>query len=131
MSRSNIFENGSWAVICDVCGREYWSHQLTKRWDGLMVCSGDWEPRHPQDFVKGVADKIVPAYTRPESTDTFVFFCTIYTSQGVADYGSADCARADTDNGYRPELPNQRNAIAGLAIAGISRAGYIISSLGV
>jgi len=46
---------------------------LEKRWDGLMVCQGDWETRQPQDFVKGVADKQVPPFTRPEQADTFTY----------------------------------------------------------
>lgn len=37
-----------------------------------MVCSGDWEPRQPQDFVHGVADKQAPPFTRPEQSDLFI-----------------------------------------------------------
>ena len=25
---------------------------MRERWDGLIVCKPDWEPRHPQDFVR-------------------------------------------------------------------------------
>lgn len=39
-------------AICDVCGWKYKQSQLRKRWDGAMVCSKDWEPRHPQDNIK-------------------------------------------------------------------------------
>jgi hypothetical protein len=38
-----------------------------------MVCSGDWEPRQPQDFVHGVADKQAPPFTRPEQSDHFIW----------------------------------------------------------
>lgn len=101
MSYTPSYINGSWDVICDQCGRKYKANELRLRWDGLMVCSGDWEPRQPQDYVHGVADKMVPPFTRSESSDSFIFFCTIYSSQGVADYSTADCAQADIDNGYR------------------------------
>ena len=101
MSGMPRYDNGSWKVICDLCGREYKSNELKLRWDGLMVCSGDWEPRQPQDFVHGVADKIAPPFVRPEPADTFIFFCTVYSNQGVSDLATADCARADIDNGYR------------------------------
>ena len=37
-----------------------------------MVCRWDFETRQPQDFVRGVADKIVPPYTRPEQGNVFV-----------------------------------------------------------
>ena len=42
------------------------------RWDGLMVCSKDWEPRQPQDFVHGIADKQVPPFIRAEQSDYFI-----------------------------------------------------------
>jgi hypothetical protein len=96
------YDNGSWNVICDACGRQYKANELRLRWDGLMVCSGDWEPRQPQDFVHGVADKIAPPFVRSESSDTFIFVCDLVTINGQADYGAADCATADAHNGYTP-----------------------------
>jgi hypothetical protein len=50
----------------------YKNSELQMRWDGLMVCNGDWEIRQPQDFVHGVADKQAPPFTRPEQSDTFI-----------------------------------------------------------
>ena len=38
--------------VCDVCGFHYKHSQLRKRWDGAMVCSKDFETRHPQDLIK-------------------------------------------------------------------------------
>ena len=101
MSYKSRYDNGSWKVVCDLCGRDYKSNELKLRWDGLMVCAGDWEPRQPQDFVHGVADKIAPPFVRPESADSFIFFCTVYSNQGVSDIGTADCAQSNIDNGYR------------------------------
>jgi hypothetical protein len=124
MSYTPRYDSGSWNVICDECGRMYKSHELRMRWDGLMVCEGDWEPRQPQDFVHGVADIQAPPWTRPESSDYFIFSCTPISSQGLADYGQADCARAGIDNGYRPVCTMEGSiafpftAIAGCAVAG-------------
>lgn len=59
-------------IICDVCGFKVRSSRTRKRWDGLMVCDADWEPRHPQDFVRGRSDRQTVAEARPELTDTFV-----------------------------------------------------------
>ena len=73
MSYKSRWSNGNWNVICDVCGREFKDNELQMRWDGLMVCSGDWEPRQPQDFVHGVADKQAPPFTRAEQADVFCF----------------------------------------------------------
>jgi len=38
--------------ICDSCGFKFKHSQLRKRWDGAMVCSKDFELRHPQDTIK-------------------------------------------------------------------------------
>jgi len=73
MSYKSRWSNGNWNVICDVCGREFKDNELQMRWDGLMVCSGDWEPRQPQDFVHGVADIQAPPFTRAEQADVFLF----------------------------------------------------------
>jgi hypothetical protein len=44
-----------------------------------MVCSGDWEVRQPQDYVRGVADIQAPPYVRPEQKDVFLpYFFTQY-----------------------------------------------------
>ena len=104
MSSTTQYYNGSWNVICDQCGRQYKANELSMRWDGLMVCSGDWEPRQPQDFVHGVADKMTPPFTRPQQSDTFIPQCNIYSVNAIADAASADCAVSDYDNGLRLQM---------------------------
>lgn len=98
-----------------------------------MVCEGDWEPRQPQDFVRGVADKMAPPYSRVEQADVFEFVCTPITTQGIADYGVADCARADIDNGNRPACTLEGNscisefAVSGCAVAGQPYPGMLVT----
>lgn len=58
--------------ICQRCGFEYPLHTLRKEWTGLMVCKDDFDPRHPQDFVKGVKDKQTVDNPAPEPTDYFL-----------------------------------------------------------
>ena len=124
MSYKPRWDNGSWNVICDACGRLFKDSELRLRWDGLMVCHGDWEPRQPQDFVHGVADKMAPPWSRPEQSDLFIFVCTPLTSQGIADYGQAGCAMAGVDHGVRPtctmegSIATLPNAVAGCCVAG-------------
>lgn len=72
MSYSPRYDRGDWKCICDACGIEYKASELQQRWDGLKVCSYDWEPRQPQDFVRGVADYQAPPWTRPEASDQFI-----------------------------------------------------------
>jgi hypothetical protein len=72
VSYSPRYDRGDWASICDSCGRKLKASELRQRWDGLKVCQDDWEPRQPQDFVRGVADYQAPPWTRPEPSDLFI-----------------------------------------------------------
>lgn len=71
------YKHGQYNAICDRCGFKYKSGQLRHEWTGLRVCSGGgtndcFEERHPQDFVKGKADRQSPSWVRPEAEDVFV-----------------------------------------------------------
>lgn len=66
------YVRGDWKTVCDVCGKYYLASALTKRWDGLMVCSSDFEIRQPQDFVRAKIDIQAVPWSRPTSPDTFV-----------------------------------------------------------
>ena len=68
---NSYYAPGEWNAVCDRCGFEYKSSELKRTWDGLMVCSKDWEPRHPQDFVRGVKDPQSVPWTRDEGPDVF------------------------------------------------------------
>jgi len=93
-----MYKSGLWKAICDVCGFEFYSNELRKRWDGLMVCDQDFEHDHPQKYLRVRADKIAVPWVRSEPEDTFTHVCYIYASQSYADIAEADCARADTQN---------------------------------
>ena len=71
------FDLGKWNAICDRCGFEYKSDQLRLEWTNLRTCCGPgtnecWEPRHPQDFVKGKPDRQAPPWVRPEPPEITV-----------------------------------------------------------
>lgn len=72
MSYFNTYTRGDWKAICDICGREFKASKLKQRWDGLMTCQKDWEPRQPQDFVRGVPDPQLVPWNRNEAIDRFV-----------------------------------------------------------
>jgi hypothetical protein len=92
---------GTWKVVCDRCGFWFHSDELRKEWQGLMTCNSCWEPRHPQDFVRGVPDHTAPPWTRPEPEDVFrevdyvlPLSCTIAGTSGVSGIAVAGCAIA-------------------------------------
>jgi len=72
MSYQANYTRGLWKCVCDACGRVYKNTQLRQRWDGFLVCEDDWEPRQPQDFVRGVADYQAPPWTRPEPQNQYI-----------------------------------------------------------
>lgn len=68
----SYYKNGDFNAICDFCGKKFKASKLKKTWDGYMVCPRDWEPRQPQDFVRGVEDDSSTPFSKPEATATFV-----------------------------------------------------------
>ena len=54
---------------CDICGFHYRKSDMRKRWDGVWACNKDWEIRNPQDFVRGIKEKINVPVARPDPVD--------------------------------------------------------------
>ena len=67
MPRNRVTGPGGYNAICDVCGLKYKAADLLKRWDGAMVCKWDYEPRHPQEFLRAKNDTTKLSFTRPEN----------------------------------------------------------------
>jgi len=59
---------GTWG-ICDECGFKFRLDALRKRWDGMMVCSKDYETRHPQEVPRRVPvkERAITREIRPET----------------------------------------------------------------
>lgn len=94
MSHIPRYVRGEWLADCDVCGATRLASELKMRWDGFRVDARCWEPRHPQDFVRGKVDQQAPPWTAPEQADTFV---GIGTLTAIADSATADIAIADNE----------------------------------
>lgn len=83
------FLKGAWNAVCDLCGRQFKSFQLMKNWKGQMVCRQDWEPRQPQDFVRGVKDVQMPPWVRPDG-EIYVMGSLLITEISSEPYGTLD-----------------------------------------
>lgn len=46
--------------------------ELVRQWDGEMVSKRFADRRNPQDFVRGVPDKMKLPFARPEAPDQFI-----------------------------------------------------------
>ena len=59
-------------LICDRTGyRVSIDEGLQDEWNGAKVRARSWEPRHPQDFVRGRSEQIKGS-ERPEQGDRFI-----------------------------------------------------------
>jgi len=122
----NYYKQGTWNIVCYVCGKKYKANEVKKRWDGAYVCSKDYERRHDLDLLKVQPEHNNVKFVRPYPTqDSFVnFTCSIDECYARADIASADCARVSW-MGYSDVMPvlKVNTAIAGIAIAGLVKAG--------
>jgi len=89
--RADFWQGGDWNAVCFECGRKRKGSTLKKNWQGYFVCPEHWEPRQPQDFVRAIADVVVPPWTQPPS-DAFRSTCSLEGRSSVADYAVAECA---------------------------------------
>ena len=72
-TRNPGYDPGNHWLDCDRCGCTIRKNDAMITWDDLVVCPDDWEPRHPQDFVRGRADdQSAKAPVRSEPVDTFI-----------------------------------------------------------
>ena len=69
---ANLYRSSDHYVICDECGFKVRASETRMRWDKMRVCTKDWEPRHPQDFVRGKRDQQRVANARPDPPDLFL-----------------------------------------------------------
>lgn len=65
--REPRFELGQHNADCDRCGFTFKARQLRKEWNGLRVCGDCWEPRHPQDSLRGKPDRQANDWSRPRT----------------------------------------------------------------
>lgn len=84
---------GTWRVICDVCGFEFPSDKVQKRWDGLIVCEKDFEHKHPQLSIRARRETSGVPFARVEPEDVFTEFCTVITRSGYVGLGTAGCSQ--------------------------------------
>lgn len=66
------YRAGDWYVICQLSGFKVRASETRRRWDGLIVHKRFWEPRHPQENVRGVVDKQTVPFSVPEPADVFL-----------------------------------------------------------
>ena len=66
---STGYRLGDHNALCDRCQKKFFASDLKKEWTGWYVCDSCYEPRHPQEFLKGHRDDPQVAWTRPDRAD--------------------------------------------------------------
>jgi hypothetical protein len=65
MSGQDYFAPAEWNIQCFRCGFKFKAGEVRKQWQGYYVCTRCWEPRQPQDFVRGVPDQPGAPFVQP------------------------------------------------------------------
>lgn len=63
---------GDHYVIDDQTGVKTRASRAAMQWNGMLVDLKNFEPRQPQDFVKGVPEDMRVSIPRPRPIDTFI-----------------------------------------------------------
>lgn len=65
--RKRRVRRGKPLYVCDQSGFVYSQDQMVRQWDGLLVGKEHEDPRHPQEFVRGVVDDYAVRNARPRN----------------------------------------------------------------
>ena len=71
-TRNMMKRPGHYLMTCDLSGFVGWDDEMAEMWDGKMVLKQFWEPRHPQDSVRGIKENNSVPVARPEPEDVEV-----------------------------------------------------------
>jgi len=72
MGQADFLRVGDYNAICDVCGRKFKFSRLRQKWDNTWACEQDWEPRQPQDYLRGIPDNMSVPLSRPDPPTLFL-----------------------------------------------------------
>jgi hypothetical protein len=91
-------KDGTHYVVSDRSGFVYRNTDVVRQWDGLLVGKDEEEPRHPQEFVRGVVDDYAVRNPRPRAPYDFVI-----GRVGISDrFNQQICSRSSVPIQQRP-----------------------------
>lgn len=65
-------QRGDHYVICDRCGAKVWARLSQMEWQGLRVCRGCYDRKHPNDTPVVTVDVQRVANPRPRPEPVFI-----------------------------------------------------------
>jgi hypothetical protein len=84
VGRDLHYRPGSFYRTDDRTGFPTRAERTKKEWTGLIVDEARWEPRQPQDLVRGVQDKQSVPEPRPLAPNQFIGPVFVQTSEAAA-----------------------------------------------
>ena len=69
---ANFYSSGNNNVECDRTGFKMKANMCRLEWTGFLVRRESWEPRQPQDLLRGFPDRQQPVISRPGTGDKFL-----------------------------------------------------------
>lgn len=87
MTEPTYYKLGDHYRICDRTGFKIRNSKSKKQWDNLIVRTKSWEPRHPQDFVRGVVDHLAVYDARPRTEPKYIQIPVLLTDSGTGGAG--------------------------------------------
>ena len=99
--RSDRLELGTWNVSCSMCGRKRKADEMVRNWQGMYRCPEHDEPRHYQDFARGLPDRMGVPFAQPP-TFRFVEF---NLNPNIPSTSLPGDPRDDVNTGFRPPPP--------------------------
>lgn len=72
MADDKHYVPGDFYRICDMTGFKVRAGRTAKQWNNIIVRQKSWEPRQPQDFVRGVTDYQSVPEPRPRQINVFL-----------------------------------------------------------
>ena len=85
---------GQWNVVCDVCGLKFKNTDLRQDWRGLWVCHKDYEPKHPQLYIKVPKDDPSVPWARPDNdTNVTAPACYLWNIEAFTGMATTGCAQ--------------------------------------
>lgn len=100
--RADFLQLGDWNVACSMCGRKRKASTMVKNWQGMWRCPEHNEPRHPQDFVRGVQDIQTVPFAQPQ-IDEYIYFCSLNGQSAIPGYAYPGCMIPGNTN-FNPDM---------------------------
>ena len=95
MSYKPTYIAGDWKANCARCGFTFKASELKEEWTTLRVCKTCFEPRHPQDLVRGRSDDSSVPWTRNPGVAIEGQICP--TRSAVVGIATVGCALVGTN----------------------------------